>query len=92
MPTSVALSPYFETFVKEQVSACRFNNVSEVVRAGLRLLEEQEQSNALRLQELRNAIQAGTVSGPGLESSTVFERLESKYKAMTHLSSTDSAS
>ena len=43
MPTSVALSPPFESFVKQQVSSGRFNNVSEVVRAGLRLLEDQEQ-------------------------------------------------
>lgn len=83
MPTSVALSPYFETFVKAQVSAGRFNNVSEVVRAGLRLLEEQEQFNALRLQELRSAIQAGAASGTGLDALSVFGRLESKYKTMT---------
>ncbi len=83
MPTSVALSPYFETFVKAQVSAGRFNNVSEVVRAGLRLLEEQEQFNALRLQELRSAIQAGAASGKGLDALSVFGRLESKYTTMT---------
>lgn len=88
MPTSVALSPYFETFVKAQVSAGRFNNVSEVVRAGLRLLEEQEQLSALRLQELRNAIQAGAASGPALDGLPVFERLENKYKTMTRPSST----
>jgi antitoxin ParD1/3/4 len=40
MPTSVALSPHFESFVKQQVSAGRFNHVSEVVRVGLRLLED----------------------------------------------------
>lgn len=91
MPTSVALSPYFETFVKAQVSAGRFNNVSEVVRAGLRLLEEQEQFNALRLQELRNALQAGAVSGPGLDALPVFDRLENKYKTITHTSSPSSA-
>jgi len=39
MPTSVALSPHFETFIRQQVDSGRFNNVSEVVRAGLRLLE-----------------------------------------------------
>ena len=33
--TSVALSPYFESFIKEQVNTGRFNNVSEVVRARL---------------------------------------------------------
>jgi antitoxin ParD1/3/4 len=80
MPTSVALSPHFETFVKEQVSTGRFNNVSEVVRAGLRLLEDQEQMKALKLQELRTAIQAGAASGPGVDAEQVFERLERKYK------------
>ena len=39
MPISVALNPYFETFVRDQVESDRYNNVNEVVRAGLRLLE-----------------------------------------------------
>jgi antitoxin ParD1/3/4 len=80
MPTSVALSPHFESFVKEQVSTGRFNNVSEVVRAGLRLLEDQEQLKALKLQELRSAIDAGAASGPGVNADTVFDRLERKYR------------
>ena len=42
MPTSVALSSHFETFVREQVESGRYNNASEVVRAGLRLLEDQQ--------------------------------------------------
>ena len=79
MPTSVALSPYFESFVKQQVSTGRFNNVSEVVRAGLRLLEDQEQAQALKLQELRAAIQAGAASGTGIPADEVFARLEAKY-------------
>ena len=81
MPTSVALSPHFESFVKQQVTAGRFNNVSEVVRAGLRLLEDQEELKALKLQELRNAIQAGSSSGPGVDGDSVFDRLERKYQA-----------
>ena len=80
MPTSVALSPHFESFVKEQVSTGRFNNVSEVVRAGLRLLEDQEQLKALKLQELRSAIDAGAASGAGISADTVFDRLERKYR------------
>lgn len=79
MPTSVALSPYFESFVKKQVTTGRFNNVSEVVRAGLRLLEDQEQAQALKLQELRAAIQAGMASGSGIPGDEVFARLEQKY-------------
>ena len=80
MPTSVALSEHFEIFVKQQVSVGRFNNVSEVVRAGLRLLEDQEQLQALKLQELRTAIQAGAASGASVNSEQVFDRLERKYK------------
>ena len=80
MPTSVALSTHFESFVKQQVSSGRFNNVSEVVRAGLRLLEDQEQLKSLKLQELRASIEAGAASGAGLDASPVFDRLEAKYR------------
>ena len=79
MPTSVALSRHFESFVKQQVSTGRFNNVSEVVRAGLRLLEDQEQAQALKLHELHAAIQAGAASGAGIPADDVFDRLEAKY-------------
>ncbi len=79
MPTNVALSPHFESFVKQQVSAGRFNDVSEVVRAGLRLLEDQEELKALKLHELRAAIQAGAASGLGVDAQGAFDRLERKY-------------
>ena len=59
MPTSVALGNHFEEFVKKQLESGRFNNVSEVVRAGLRLLEDEEKLRQLRHRELRAAIQAG---------------------------------
>lgn len=80
MPTSVALSPHFESFVKQQVTTGRFNNVSEVVRAGLRLLEDQEQLKSLKLQELRSAIEAGAASGAGVNADAVFDRMERKYR------------
>jgi antitoxin ParD1/3/4 len=80
--TSVALSPHFEAFVKQQVNSGRFNNVSEVVRAGLRLLEDQEQIKAVQLHELRSAIEAGSASGAGLDAGTVFGRLERKYRKL----------
>jgi antitoxin ParD1/3/4 len=92
MPTSVALSPYFESFVKKQVNAGRFNNVSEVVRAGLRLLEDQEQAQALKLQELRAAIAAGVASGPGIPADEVFARLEQKYAQTLGLTDPDGQS
>lgn len=81
MPTSVALSKHFETFVRDQVESGRFNNVSEVVRAGLRLLEDQEQVNDMKLAELRVVIAAGLKSGKGRGADQVFTRLEAKYRA-----------
>ncbi|SFA37795.1 putative addiction module antidote protein, CC2985 family [Pedobacter suwonensis] len=40
--TSIALGDHFENFVDERISEGRFKNASEVIRAGLRLLEDEE--------------------------------------------------
>lgn len=82
MPTSVALSSHFEEFVRRQVESGRYNNVSEVVRAGLRMLEDAEAEQAAKQQALREAIAVGLASGPGVQADEVFARLESKYLAM----------
>lgn len=78
MPTSVALGPHFEEFIKSQLDTGRYNNTSEVVRAGLRLLEEQEQLRALRLAELKSAVQEGIDSGPGRPLEEVVAKLRAK--------------
>lgn len=57
--TSVSLGNYFDKFIQGRISDGRFKNASEVVRAGLRLLEEEEN----RLLTLKNAIQEGIDSG-----------------------------
>ena len=57
--TSVALGTYFENFIRMKVEQGRYNNASEVIRAGLRLLEENES----HLQELKMAIADGIESG-----------------------------
>ena len=57
--TSVALGPYFEDFICATIQTGRYNNASEVIRAGLRLLEENEREIA----ELKAAIAEGEASG-----------------------------
>jgi len=57
--TSVSLGDYFENFVENNISEGRYKNASEVIRAGLRLLEEEEN----RIKVLKNAIQEGIDSG-----------------------------
>jgi antitoxin ParD1/3/4 len=79
MPTSIALSPHFETFIRKQVDSGRYNNVSEVVRAGLRLLEDSETQQAIRLAALQADLNKGLNSGPGIPAQEVFDRLKAKY-------------
>ncbi|MDR9419623.1 type II toxin-antitoxin system ParD family antitoxin [Gracilimonas sp.] len=57
--TSISLGNYFEQFIRKQVSDGRYKNVSEVVRAGLRLLEQEEN----KAEVLKRAIQEGVDSG-----------------------------
>lgn len=52
---SYTLGEHYETFVAMQVSQGRFNNASEVVRAGLRMLEDYE----TKMKELRTLIEMG---------------------------------
>lgn len=83
MPTSVALGPRFENFVREQIASGRYNNVSEVLRAGLRLLEEQEQAREIKLDALRCAIREGLESGEPLEEEDVFSAVEARIRAVS---------
>ena len=61
--TSISIGEHFESFIESTVSNGRFNSASEVVRAGLRLLEEEEN----RIQILRQAIHEGIESGSAVD-------------------------
>lgn len=58
--TSISLGDHFAQFVDRQVEGGRYGSASDVVRAGLRLLEEHE----ARLAVLREALAEGEASGP----------------------------
>lgn len=57
--TSITFGTYFEQFIQNTLKKGRYKNASEIVRAGLRLLEEEEN----RLASLRNSINEGIASG-----------------------------
>lgn len=57
--TSVSLGDHFEEFVETKISQGRYKNASEVIRAGLRMLEDEETQLAI----LKKEIQAGINSG-----------------------------
>lgn len=82
MPTSIALSSHFEAFIRQQIASGRYNNASEVVRAGLRLLEDLDRENDLKLAELRTSIQKGMESSEEKSADDVLNRLEEKYRGI----------
>jgi antitoxin ParD1/3/4 len=60
MPTrNVNLTEHFNRFIERRVASGRFGNASEVVREGLRLLEQREQENRAKLDWLRAAAKQG---------------------------------
>jgi antitoxin ParD1/3/4 len=58
--TSISLGDYYTAFLDQQVASGRYQSASEVIRTGLRLLEERE----AQLARLRAALDQGEASGP----------------------------
>jgi antitoxin ParD1/3/4 len=59
MPTSISLTPHFQNLIQELVAEGQYNNVSEVVRDGLRMIEERRDQRKIKLEALRQAVKAG---------------------------------
>lgn len=69
--TSISLGNHFDQFISGQLSSGRYKNVSEVVRAGLRLLEDEES----KIVALKAAIHKGLES-PRIENFDFKENLK----------------
>jgi len=79
MPTrNVNLTNALDRFVATKVKSGRYENASEVVRAGLRTLEREEQQYEAKLAALRAAIDAGDTSG--IARGNVFRRVRKAIK------------
>jgi len=79
MPTrNIDLTSEMDQFVDAKIQSGQYADASEVLRAGLRALEEDEKEDQARLEALRAAVQAGIDSG--VADGDVIERVRARIQ------------
>ena len=72
MPSrNVKLTEHFNRFIETGIKSGRFSNASEVVREGLRLLEQREHDDKAKLEWLRNAAKEASISSTAGRASSL---------------------
>jgi len=82
---NVSLTPELEKLVDEKVKSGMYTSASEVVREGLRLLQEQGEIRRVKLAALKRDIQEGIEEldrGEGIPAEKVFAQMKKKAKAI----------
>jgi putative addiction module antidote protein, CC2985 family len=78
---NVSLSPELEQLIEAKVKSGMYNSASEVIRAGLRLLQEQDELRQIRLRELKREVQKGLDEierGEVVDGDEVFKELRER--------------
>ena len=86
MPTrNVVLTEHQASLVEQLVTSGRYQNASEVLREGLRLVEQREAEDAHRLEALRTAVQVGIgdIESGRSKSFEAKETLRAHFKSIT---------
>jgi antitoxin ParD1/3/4 len=78
MATSYSIGKHFEEMIQGLLESGRYSTASEVMREGLRLVEEREERRKVKLEALRAEIQKGFDSGPMEEVGDMFERIRAQ--------------
>jgi antitoxin ParD1/3/4 len=76
MATSYSIGKHFEGLIQRLIESGRYSTASEIMREGLRLVEEREERRKAKLEALRAEIQKGFDSGP-MEEVDIAEWMES---------------
>jgi len=78
MATSYSIGKHFEELIDSLIKSGRYSTASEIMRDGLRLIEEREERRQAKLEALRAEIQKGFDSGPAEEVGDMFARIKSE--------------
>ena len=81
MPSSYVVGDHFEAFIKDLIQQGRYASASEVVRDGLRTLENRERLRAANLDALKSEIQRGADSGASIPAEAVFDEVRKRIAA-----------
>lgn len=75
--TSIALGTHFEDFISRRISSGRYSNASEMIRAGLRLLENEE----AKIEALNKALIEGETIGfvKDYDPKKILEEIHTKH-------------
>ena len=80
---NVSLTPELEQFVQSKVESGLYYSASEVIREGLRMLQEREMLKQIQIEELRKEIQKGIEQadrGELVDGEAVFEKIRAKSR------------
>lgn len=75
--TSILLGDYFDNFINSQVKTGKFSSASEVVRAALRMFEQEETKKEMLIKELKKGEKSGFVENFNREK--FLDDLHKKY-------------
>ena len=78
MASSYSIGKHFEGMIETLIESGRYSTASEIMREGLRLVEEREERHKARLEALRAEIQKGFDSGPAEEIGDMFVRIKAQ--------------
>jgi antitoxin ParD1/3/4 len=81
---NVSLTPELEKLVESKVKSGRYQSASEVIREGLRLLDDKDRLRELHLTETRRKIQAGLDEldrGEGIPGEQAYAQMKAKSAA-----------
>jgi antitoxin ParD1/3/4 len=78
MATSYSIGKHFEDMIDGLIKEGRYATASEIIRDGLRLVEEREERRKAKLEALRAEIQKGFDSGPAEDVGDMFERIKTE--------------